>query len=195
MTSDFFRPLMLSAIASITAHRCKKVLIEQLAQEATQDIQIIDKARDLHVRWVYQRFRAQVKNLEASAGETDTPSADHPSIAYDQVTTIIEETSPMFTSPLKHFCLSSPGSREAAILAEIEEICGPQFRFLDEADKGAAIICLIAAANTRLAIRMDKSVKKIKAMHRLLPLLEGLSTRNKLCLAMALINQLVYGGR
>jgi len=194
MKSDSFRPSMLSAIASITAHYFKKILIEQLAQEATQDIQIIDKARDLHVRWVYQRFRAQVQNLDASAGETKTPSADHPS-AHDRVTTIMEETSPRFLSPLKHFCPSSPGSRDATILAEIEEICGPQFRFLDEADKGAAIICLIAAANTRLAIKMDKSVKKIKAMHRLLPLLEGLSTRNKLCLAMALINQLVYGGR
>jgi hypothetical protein len=115
MGSKFFRPSMLSAIAVSTAQYFKKILIEQLAQEATQDIQIIDKARDLHVRWVYQRFRAQVQNLDASTGETEAPSTDHPS-AHDRVTTIMEETPPMFLSPLKHFCPSRPGSRNAAIL-------------------------------------------------------------------------------
>lgn len=97
------------------------------------------------------------------------------------------------TKPLGFYTGAVAGTSDANILDRIEEQFGSQLQQLTSDDKAAVLICLVeTATNTQQVFIQDNFFSNQNGVG-LWNLAQQLTPSNQLSLALAIMNQLVYG--
>jgi hypothetical protein len=97
------------------------------------------------------------------------------------------------TKPLGFYAGAVAGTADASILDRIQEQFGSQLQELTTDDKAAVLICLVeVATNTQQVFIQDNFFSNQNGVG-LWNLAQQLSPSNQLSLALAIMNQLVYG--
>jgi hypothetical protein len=97
--------------------------------------------------------------------------------------------------PLGFYAGAVAGTSDADILDRIQEQFGAQLQQLTNDDKAAVLICLVeTATNTQQVFIQDNFFSNQNGVG-LWNLAQQLSPSNQLSVALAIMNQLVYGGQ
>jgi hypothetical protein len=99
------------------------------------------------------------------------------------------------TKPLGYYASALPGTQDADILATIETRYGSQLQALTNDDRAACLIMLIESATDTTQALVQDTFDEDGNGWGLWELTQHLTPNSKLNLCVALMEQLVYGGR
>jgi hypothetical protein len=99
------------------------------------------------------------------------------------------------TKPLGFYAGAAASHPDAAVLDKITEHYGSQLEELTDDDKATALILLVDASKNPQQVFIDENFFSSQNAGEFWDLAQSLSSHNQLMLALAIINQLIYGGR
>jgi hypothetical protein len=166
--------------------------IRQLAWAAAQDIKSLTSCDDDSIKAIYQRFRSQVKAIQAEASAKSLSRSGAGLLS--QTANDDKGLIAIMTKPLGYYASALPGTQDAEIFETIETRYGSQLQALTNDDRAACLIMLIEAATVTPQAIVQDSFDEEGHGWGLWQLTQHLTPGSKLNLCVALINQLVYGG-
>ena len=191
--SGFAKPWVLSAIAGMTGRKLKNSIIQELTEQASEQIKEIDKTRDFLVQGVYVSFREQVRALtEGRADGLETPSAAlPPGITHEGSTSIMSYPHKPPLRPLGYFS-PRPDSKDAELFWDLNKQIFPNS--LTTHDLATLIILCVKEATSCDLVSVELHWTD-EASCWAWDFVGQLSPEAKLRLALDLLNQKVYSGR
>lgn len=99
------------------------------------------------------------------------------------------------TKPLGYYASAIASHPDAEILDRIQEQFGCQLQELSKLNKAAVLICLVDNVTSTPEVFVEPNFFTSENGGELWQLAQQLSESNQLMLALAIMNQLIYGGR